>query len=142
MDFYDVVNSRRSIREFAPDPVEEEKILRVLDAGLKAPSHNHMREWEFILIKDPAQRLALVEEGAMAIDIVNPDQLDNIVSGMIDELQKAMYLKSLPVQKQMLLNSPELLVVCFKMKRNVDACETLYELNSFASAWACIENIL
>ena len=78
----------------------------------------------------------------MAKDIVNPKLLDSIVAGMTDEIQKAMFLKSLPIQKSMLMNLPELLVVCFKVKRNIDTCETLYELSSFASIWACIENIL
>ena len=39
-----------------PQDVEKEKLLRILDAGLKAPSHDHLRDWEFILIKDPEQR--------------------------------------------------------------------------------------
>lgn len=55
LDFYEVVKRRRSVTEFQSKPVEE-KLLRVLEAGLKAPSHNHLREWEFILIKDVEQR--------------------------------------------------------------------------------------
>jgi nitroreductase len=42
----------------------------------------------------------------------------------------------------MLMSSPELPVVCFRMKKPLKECETLYELNNFASVWACIENIL
>jgi nitroreductase len=42
----------------------------------------------------------------------------------------------------MLTSSPELLVVCFRMKKPFSECETLYDLNCFASVWACIENIL
>jgi nitroreductase len=53
-----------------------------------------------------------------------------------------MYLKALPVQRRMLLSSPELLVVCFRMKKPLRECKTLYELNDFASVWTCIENIL
>ncbi len=56
MEFYDVIDSRRSIREFVAQDVEKEKLLRILDAGLKAPSHDHLRDWEFILIKDPEER--------------------------------------------------------------------------------------
>ena len=36
MEFYDVIDSRRSIREFVPQDVEKEKFLRILDAGLKS----------------------------------------------------------------------------------------------------------
>nr|MDO8133055.1 nitroreductase family protein [Candidatus Njordarchaeum guaymaensis] len=57
-------------------------------------------------------------------------------------LQREMYLKALSVQKKMLMSSPELLVVCFRMKKPLRECETLYDLNCFASVWVCIENIL
>jgi nitroreductase len=41
---------RRSVRHFLPQPVEREKIERILRAGFEAPSaHNH-RPWEFLVI--------------------------------------------------------------------------------------------
>ena len=142
MSFYGVINQRHSVRDFQSKPVEEEKLMRVLEAGLKAPSHNHMREWEFILVRDSEQRKRVVELGAKAQNIVNQSELKKTTEGMTDELQRQMYLKALPVQKRMLVNSPELLVVCFRMRKSLRECETLYELNNFASVWACIENIL
>lgn len=142
MDFYEVVRRRRSVREFQLKPVEEEKLLRVLEAGLKAPSHNHLREWEFILVRDVEQRKRVVGLGAKAENVTNETELKRTTESMADELQKEMYLKALPVQKRMLMSSPELLVVCFRMKKSLKECETLHELNNFASIWACIENIL
>jgi len=142
LDFYEVVMKRRSVREFQPKPVEEEKLLRVLEAGLKAPSHNHLREWEFIFVRDVEQRKRVVGSGAKAENITSQTELEKITQGMKDKLQKEMYLKALPVQKRMLMSAPELLVVCFRMRKPLKECKTLYELNNFASVWACIENIL
>lgn len=142
MDFYDVVKRRRSVREFQSKPAEEEKLLRVLEAGLKAPSHNHLREWEFILLRDVEQRKRIVMLGVKAENVTNRTELEKATEGMTDKLQKEMYLKALPIQKRMLMNSPELLVVCFRMKKALKECKTIYELNNFASVWACIENIL
>ena len=142
MDFYEAVNKRRSVREFQSGPVEELKIRRALEAGLKAPSHNHLREWEFILVKDPAQRRKVVELGARARNVTNEHELQDATRGYTDKLQKEMYLKALSVQKRMLLSAPELLVACFRMRKPLKECETLYDLNCFASMWACIENIL
>jgi nitroreductase len=56
MNLYEAIEKRKSVREFQEKPVEEEKLLRVLEAGLKAPSNNHLRQWEYILVKDPEQR--------------------------------------------------------------------------------------
>jgi len=142
MDFYETISKRRSIREFQSTPIEEEKILKILEAGLKAPSHNHMREWEFILIKNFEKRKEVVGRGAKAEDITEEKRLEETIRHMTDELQKEMYLKALPVQKRMLMSSPELLIVCFRMRKPLKECKTLYDLNCFASVWACIENIL
>jgi len=142
MDFYETISKRRSIREFQSTPIEEEKILKILEAGLKAPSHNHMREWEFILIKNFEKRKEVVGLGAKAEDITEEKRLEETTRHMTDELQKEMYLKALPVQKRMLMSSPELLIVCFRMRKPLKECKTLYDLNCFASVWACIENIL
>jgi len=142
MDFYETVETRRTVREFQPRPVEEEKIARVLNAGLKAPSHNHLREWEFILVKDHEQRKRVIEEGARTENVMDEEQTSRTLADLTDDLQREMYLRALPVQKKMLLNAPELLVICFRMKKSLKDCRTLYELNNFASAWTCIENIL
>jgi nitroreductase len=139
MDFYEAVERRRTVRKFQSEPVEEEKLMRVLAAGLKAPTHNHLREWEFILIKDFEQRERVVA-AAKGTDF-SEKEVEKAISKM-EEWEKPAYLAALPVQKRMLLTSPELLVVCFRMRKPFKECETLYDLNNFASVWACIENIL
>ena len=61
MEFYEAVSKRRSVREFQTRPVEKVKLMRILEAGLRAPSNNHLRQWEFILVKDPEQRRRAAE---------------------------------------------------------------------------------
>ncbi|MGA9350576.1 MAG: nitroreductase family protein [Anaerolineae bacterium] len=140
MYFNEVVEKRRTVREFQSKLVEEEKLLRVLAAGLKAPSHNHLREWEFILMKDFEQRKRVVDLGVMAKDF-SEEEIEEATEPMTD-WEKEAYLKALPVQRRMLMSSPDLLIVCFRMRKSFKECEILYELNDFASVWACIENIL
>lgn len=139
MEFYEAVERRRTVREFHSEPVEEGKLMRVLAAGLKAPSHNHLREWEFILIKDSRQREKVVA-AAEGRDF-SEEEVKEAISKM-EEWEKPAYLAALPVQKRMMLTSPELLVVCFRMRKSFKECKTLYDLNNLASVWACIENIL
>ena len=52
MEFFEVIEKRRSIRKFADRPVEKEKIERILDAALRAPSARNSRSSEFIIISD------------------------------------------------------------------------------------------
>jgi nitroreductase len=54
MSVLDVVKSRRSIRKYMDKPIEEEKLLNVLEAGRLAPAANNAQQWKFIAVKDPA----------------------------------------------------------------------------------------
>lgn len=141
MEFYEAVRNRKTVREFSTEPVEEAKLLRVLEAGLCAPTHNHLRQWEYVLIRDRAVREAIVDIGEGLSDAVDSEGLRQQFSGH-DPSAREMYLKAIPLQKRMLLTAPELLVVCYKISRPIKECTTLYELNSLASVWCCIENIL
>jgi nitroreductase len=50
---------RRSVRDFLPNPVEREKIERILRAGFEAPSAHNRRPWEFLVITGQEQREAV-----------------------------------------------------------------------------------
>ena len=113
--------------------------MKVLAAGLKAPTHNHLREWEFILLKDSEQREKVVV-AAQGKDF-SEEEVEKATCKM-GEWEKPAYLAALPVQRRMMLTSPELLIVCFRMRKPFKECKTLYDLNNLASVWACIENIL
>jgi nitroreductase len=54
--FHNVVDSRRSIRDFLPDPVPQEVLDRCLDSALKAPSSSNLQHWELVIIRDPDTR--------------------------------------------------------------------------------------
>jgi len=143
MDFYEVVEKRMTIRDFSSKKIEEEKLKRILNAGLKAPSHNHLRQWEFILLKDPKIRYLVVVQGEKKKDDQEID-IEKIKQDFsyLEAIAKDVYVHAIPKQKKMLLSAPELLVVCYKIKKPIRECDKIYDLNSLVSAWCCIENIL
>ncbi len=51
-EFLALVRSRRSCRKFKPDPVSDEDIETILEAGRWAMSGANGQPWEFIVIKD------------------------------------------------------------------------------------------
>jgi nitroreductase len=57
-EFYGAVESRRTVRDFLPDPVPQETLDRCLDAALLAPSSSNLQPWEFVIIRDPLIRQA------------------------------------------------------------------------------------
>jgi nitroreductase len=50
-DFYQLIESRRSIRKYKPDPVPRPVIERILNAGMYAPSGKNRQNWRFIVIQ-------------------------------------------------------------------------------------------
>lgn len=52
MDVYEIIKKRRSLRSYKSEPVEEEKIHRILDAARLAPSAANRQPVYFVVIKD------------------------------------------------------------------------------------------
>ncbi|MBQ7942568.1 MAG: nitroreductase family protein, partial [Lachnospiraceae bacterium] len=66
MEFYDVINARRTIRDFQEDTIDMEVINRIIDSGMKAPTNDHMRDWHYIIIQDKrviAKLLDIIPKG-------------------------------------------------------------------------------
>jgi nitroreductase len=61
MELTEAINKRVSIRNFKPGPVEKEKIVKVLEAGRRAPSWGNTQPWRFIVIQDKAKREELAK---------------------------------------------------------------------------------
>lgn len=57
--FLELARQRVSVRKYRPDPVPEELLRKVLEAGRLAPSAKNLQPWHFIVVRDPARRAAL-----------------------------------------------------------------------------------
>jgi nitroreductase len=72
-DNIDFILKRRSIRKFEQRPVEEEKIITLLRAGMAAPSAMNSQPWEFVVVTDEpllASMRAVMEYGKMVSPLV------------------------------------------------------------------------
>jgi nitroreductase len=63
MEFFDVIHQRRSVRKFLDRPVEQEKIERIVQATLRAPSARGSRSCELLIVRDAGMldKLALAK---------------------------------------------------------------------------------
>jgi nitroreductase len=62
MDFFQVVNNRRSIRSFQKyQEIPEEDILKILETAVKAPSAGNRQSWDFILVTKQDIKKALAK---------------------------------------------------------------------------------
>ncbi len=141
MDVYEAIAERKTIRDFEAVEIGMDVVRKLLDAGFKAPSHNHLRQWHFLILQDKSKRKDLLDK---TITQRGKKEATQIVDrwGMTDEEQRAMYIDAIPKQFSMLMEAGCLIIPCFRQQSPLLHPETLSSLNGFASIWCCIENIL
>lgn len=61
MDVLNAIQTRRSIRQFKPDPVPDELVWKVIEAAGFAPSAHNGQPWEFIVTRDNEKKRRLNE---------------------------------------------------------------------------------
>lgn len=62
MDVFTAIKERRSCRNFSPDPVSEETIEKILEAGMWAPSPLNSQPWQFIVVTNDEVKEKIVAE--------------------------------------------------------------------------------
>ncbi len=137
MEFYEVVQNRRTVREFSDKAVPTEMLERILNAGLQAPTNNHLREWEFVVLQDPASKENALRHIA---DWAKAQGENKNTPAPLSPAQK-MYAYAMPRQYTMLGNCPCVVLPFFKGGNGPFQASSFNALNSFASIWCVIENI-
>ena len=61
-DFWSVVNSRTSVRQWQDKPVAKADIEDILRAGMSAPTAMNKQPWRFLVITDAKERNALADK--------------------------------------------------------------------------------
>ena len=61
MDALQNLFNRRSVRDFTAQPIEEEKLHRILEAGMSGPCCVNARDWSFIVVTDREKLLEMAE---------------------------------------------------------------------------------
>jgi len=141
MDFYEVVKARKTIRDFSDKKVDKKTIERILSAGLMAPTNDHLRNWEFVVITEKE----VIEKIIKPIPkTISEKRVDFIINSwkVNAPLQNETYKVAIPKQYKMLIESECLILPFFKQEAPLLKPKNLSALNGFASIWCCIENIL
>ena len=132
MEFYEVLNRRRSIRQFEDRAILREVLERVLDAGLKAPSSNHQRRWELVTLTEKTLILDLAQ-------FIRPYPC------RVQEPktpQQEMFQIAYPRQRTMIEESTCVILPWFQQKYPLSEDKNGYGLMDYGAAWALIENML
>ena len=101
MNVLDAIRTKRAVRKFLPQPVDDDLVQLILNAGRRAQSSKNEQSWHFIAIRDRTVLKALSECGtwaghlagaALAVAIVTPDPAAKFQT-MFDAGQAAAYMQ-------------------------------------------------
>ena len=140
MEFYEVVEKRRTIRDFENKEIPQAVVERIISAAMKAPTNDHMRDWHYIVIRDK-------ETVAKLLDIIPKGISDEDVEQLLkdwnlnDSEQQSAYRNAVPKQHKMLMDASVVVIPHLKQKTDIQHPENISHLNGFASIWCSIENI-
>jgi len=140
MELKEVIEKRRTIRDFEDKEVPGSIIEYAIENGFKAPTYNHLRDWNFIIINSEEAKLKLIASENLDKPI-DTNELEILFKNE-ETIMKDMYLDAIPKQKRMLLDAPSVVIVIYKPKTRIENIKSIYDVNCLASVWTCIENFL
>lgn len=59
METWDAIRARRNVRDFSDEPLPDDALERILQAGWRAPSSRNWQPWDFVVVTDRSELEAL-----------------------------------------------------------------------------------
>lgn len=85
MNVSEAIRLKRAVRKFTPEPLPDETVRAILNAGRRAQSSKNTQPWHFVAIRDKATLEGLSQCGdwathlagaALGVAILTPDPTD------------------------------------------------------------------
>ena len=103
-EFLDTIRLRRTVRDFARDPVPDDVIDMCIEAAALAPSGANLQPWKFVVVSDPGVK-GRIREAA------EKEEYENYHGRMPDEWLRALAPLQTDWHKEFLEIAPALIVV-------------------------------
>ena len=139
MVFYEVINQRKTTRVFLKKEVDFETIKRILEAGNKAPTWDHNRNWQYIILRTDEEKEYAFSEAKAVAEKFDADRYLHMPRPYPITLGQKMYGYAMPKQFTMLKDAPYVIIPLFRSKQLNG--ESVCKLDPFATIWCVIENI-
>ena len=141
MEFYEVLDRRRTYRDFSDREVSDEVLNRIIGAAFKAPTNDHLRQFEFVVVRGRENIAKVIAPLSKNMEMFK--ELVSEVDESGDKDKMAMFADALPKQQKMLMESGILIIPFFRqLTWPLLKPAEQSSLNYFASAWCALENML
>lgn len=140
MGVFEVMYNCRAMRRLKEDPVPDDLLVKLIDAGNQAPSGSNRQSARWIVVRDPQVRAELARLNKVSVDAYIGPQ-----SGRPSELphqsaaKRQRMLNSVIWQAENMQNIPALIIACYEFDEPVAAGEAA---RAGGSIWPGIQNVL
>lgn len=138
ISLFEVMYNCRAMRRLKTDPVPDELIIKLIDAGNQAPSGSNQQGARWIAVKDPEQKAKLAAENKAAVQAytgVESTRLDSLPHQPADKRQRM--LNAVLWQAENMQDIPVLLIACYEFPGAVTSPS-----GAGGSVWPGIQNVL
>jgi nitroreductase len=149
MELFDVMRRTFAAREFTPDPISDETLVKILDHARFAPSGGNRQGWKVIVVRNAATKRALANLSAIAArryaaqmkngenpwNTIDPPQVD---AATIENTAPP------PLLTEPIAKAPVVLVICVDLKVVASTDQGLQRIGvvSGASIYPFVWNVL
>lgn len=140
MELFEAIGKRRTVRDFEKEEMPRPVIEKIIEAALKAPTNDHMRDWHYVVIqnKNTVRRLLdIIPKG------ISDEDMEQLIKEweLNDNEQQNCYRDAVPKQHRMLMDASVVVIPLLKQKTDILHPDNISHLNGFASIWCSIENM-
>ena len=125
MDVYETIKSRRTVRDYKPDPIPVDLLHKILQCARWSPSSSNTQKWSFIVIRD---RETLENLGKIATQGPFIGQAPLAIAVVMDEAPRPQLDAGRALQQMELMAWSEGVGMCFVGVREADQQEAVKEL--------------
>ncbi len=139
--FFDLVGDVRAMRRLKPDPVPQDLLMKVLNAGVKAPSGMNSQPWSFLVLRKPEDKQWFADRYKAAIE----SRFGSSNLPTEGDSPMARQFRALLYQMNHMQEFPLLLIVCglrdwpFKVP---EADRVGLAPPNYGAVYPCVQNIL
>lgn len=114
MEFNEVLEKRRTYRDYTNREVSDEIVKQVISAAFKAPTNDHLRQLEFVVVRGRKNIAKVIDP--LAKNMAAFKNLVHEVDESGDKDKMDMFADALPKQQRMLMQSGLLIIPFFRQK--------------------------
>lgn len=100
-DLLELIKNTRSIRRFRPEPIPDEYVDKIIEAGRWAPSAGNSQPWEFIVVKEQELKdkivQILIEQNAFSAKMELTREPEQRFYGQVFSPPERLYYREAPV---------------------------------------------